>query len=100
MTSRPFTAAPILAVMAVVLVTMAAYVGGYLQRGDYLSASYSGKRLRWVARKYPSEWERDAFIPAGWLEAKLLCRDVCLKWEGDPAYPPTAGIHFFSPFRN
>jgi hypothetical protein len=27
MTSRPFTAAPILAVMAVVLVTMAAYVG-------------------------------------------------------------------------
>jgi hypothetical protein len=35
MTSRPSTAAPILAVLAVVLVTPGAYVGGYFWLGDY-----------------------------------------------------------------
>lgn len=38
MTSRPSPAAPILAVLAIVLVTLGAYVGGYFwlgQRFDY-----------------------------------------------------------------
>jgi hypothetical protein len=34
MTSRPSTAAPILAVLAIVLVVLGAYVGGYLWLGD------------------------------------------------------------------
>jgi hypothetical protein len=33
--TRPSTAAPILAVLAVVLVTLGAYVGGYFWLGEY-----------------------------------------------------------------
>jgi hypothetical protein len=69
MTSRPSTAAPILAVLAVVLAMLGAYVGGYLWLGtrELIVVDEGG-----VLHDYPHQWEASIFQPAAWVESKLL----------------------------
>jgi hypothetical protein len=62
MTSRPSTAAPILAVLAVVLVTLGAYVGGYFWLGEFTANTDDHA---FVCRSYPHDWKRVAYKPAG-----------------------------------
>lgn len=87
MTSRPSTAAPILAALAIVLVTLGAYVGGYSWLGRYnlLTVPGSASRRFAVARSYPQRWALIAYQPAGGVEAWLRQQEVYLLWDGDAA---------------
>lgn len=79
MTSRPSTAAPILAVLAVVLVTLGGYVGEYFWLSDcriYVSQSDTE-----IIRSYPKDWMRVVFTPGGWLEAKTRRASVWIQWS-------------------
>ena len=67
MTSRPSTAAPILAVLAIVLVMLGAYVGGYFLAGDYWEMG----NVRFIVRTYSNQWQAAAFQPAAWTESKF-----------------------------
>ena len=67
MTSRSSPAAPILAVLAVVLVTLGAYVGGYFWLGNYIT---NPARTR-IFRSYRFKWERDLFKPAARIEGMI-----------------------------
>lgn len=71
--TRPSTAAPILAVLAVVLGTLGAYVGGYLWLGTFFELPFTlqpgGSRL--VYREFPERWQRNVFQPAGMVESWL-----------------------------
>src|SRR5437762_1119651 len=67
MTARPSTAAPILAVLAIVLMTLGEYVGGYFWLGDY-GASPSGQ---YVLRLYRYQWLIPFFKPAAAVEERL-----------------------------
>ena len=83
MTSRP-TTAPILAVLAIVLVTLGAYVGGYFRLGRFSESGFLGKPDgRSVVRMYPYAWQSDAFAPLGRIERWLTGRDVFLWSEED-----------------
>ena len=58
MASRPSTSVPILAVLAIVLVTLAAYVGGYFwlgKRKDYIGMSVPS-RVEVIERRYAHSW--------------------------------------------
>jgi hypothetical protein len=77
MTSRPFTAAPILAVLAIVLVTLGAYVGGYFWLGK-ATGGILPPRTDFVDRNYGHAWMVPLYMPAGWLEAKLTQQKVFL----------------------
>ena len=67
MTARPSTAAPILAVLAIVLVTLGAYVGGYYRLGT---------KFTWpskdVWRVYPHAWQARLFSPGAAIESWLI----------------------------
>ena len=63
MTSRPSTAPPILAVLAIVLATLGAYVGGYLLRGRVFPVP-----IKVRARAFASYTERCLFWPAMYAE--------------------------------
>jgi hypothetical protein len=80
MTSRPSTAAPILAVLAVVLVTLGAYVGGYLWLGDAIILSAH------VEREFSHRWQCAVFQPAAWLEARLRQDTVRLTCPADDSW--------------
>jgi hypothetical protein len=80
MTSRPSPAAPILAVLAVVMVLLGAYVAGYLLLAQTSEAEdLDGEES--IARIYSQTWMPTFFYPGGWLEAKLTKRHVALNWE-------------------
>ena len=64
-TSRPSTAAPILAILAVVLVTLGAYVGGYFWLGEV-----SPGRI-YLCRIFPYRGLATAYKPAGWVESQI-----------------------------
>jgi hypothetical protein len=74
MTSRPSTAAPILAVLAIVLVPLGIYVGGYFLSGQYSDAVLDGQPI--IERGYRFAWQRSLFEPAARLEQWLVGRDV------------------------
>jgi hypothetical protein len=75
MTSRSSTAAPILAVLAVVLVTLAAYLGGYFWLGQYYyQATPAGMPFK--ARIYRTNFECWLFDPLAKIESKLSGCDV------------------------
>jgi len=74
MTSRPSTAAPILAVLAVVLVTLGAYVGGYFGLGEHYQHPFASTNT--IYRVYRHEWEASLFAPAAWVEGRVRERDV------------------------
>ena len=74
MNSRPSTAAPILAVLAVVLALLAGYVGGYFWLGGGATITFtttSGGTQPGIERRYGRDWLRACFEPAAWAEAKL-----------------------------
>jgi hypothetical protein len=67
MTSRPSTAAPILAVLAIVLVTLTiAYIGAY----RWMAIPSGGRTC--VYRKFRHKWQAKLLQPAGWAESKLI----------------------------
>jgi hypothetical protein len=78
MTSRPSTAAPILAVLVIVLVTLGAYVGAYFWLGVLEDATNEypelglGKSKPYLYRQYRYEWLVDAFRPAAKVESRLI----------------------------
>jgi hypothetical protein len=66
MNSRPSTAAPILAVLIIVLAMLGtAYVGGYF----WLGQRYDGDETAF--RVYPQQWMATAFEPAARFETWL-----------------------------
>jgi hypothetical protein len=67
MTSRPSTAAPIMAVLAIGLVTLGAYVGGYFLVEDYWEMGNVGV----IVRTYRHKWQAIVFQPAAWTESML-----------------------------
>jgi len=74
MTSRPSTAAPILAVLAIVLAMLGAYVGGYVWLGQAATIAFttaSGGSQPGMERRYAQDWLRRCFEPAASAEAKL-----------------------------
>lgn len=84
MTSRPSTAAPILAVLAVVLATLGAYVGGYLWLGQCsISYPHGDPDLPFdrIERGYPQRWMVTAFKPVSLVEASLFGYPVHLWYE-------------------
>ena len=71
MTSRPSTAAPILAVLAVVLVTLGAYVGGYM-----LLPTGSWHCPVGFVRQYSTDWQASAFWAASRVESWCVGQTV------------------------
>lgn len=79
MTSRPTTAAPITAVLAIVLVTLGAYVGGYfaLSEGeDFDSSTGVIHAPDILERYYPQAWQPIIFRPAATVEGWLRGHEV------------------------
>jgi hypothetical protein len=81
MTSRPSTAAPILAVLAIVMLPLGAYVAGYFWLGE-LSLWPVGGGDFFLVREYPHDWEADAFWPAGKLESLARGATVHVQSQG------------------
>lgn len=73
MTSRPSIAAPILAVLAIVLVTLGAYVGGYFWLGEYTLV-----KNEFILREFPYSWQAKSFWLAGQVESLLTRSEVHL----------------------
>jgi hypothetical protein len=91
MTTRPSTAAPILAVLAVVLVTLGAYVAGYLWLRSLAREVLINSETVAIVRHYPYEWQVQFFQPARKLEAWSRGIDVGLtsrrNKHGHPVFP-------------
>lgn len=69
MTSRASTAAPILAALAIVLVTLGAYVGGYFFAGQTVDwRDETGDPTLGIDRVYPA-WLAPIYQPAGKVES-------------------------------
>jgi hypothetical protein len=88
MTSRPSTAAPILAVLAIVVVTLGAYMGGYFWLGErteffFVMDTFSGHNPPRVTRSYSHEWIAAMFQPAGMVEAWWLDGPVVIDGNRD-----------------
>ena len=76
MTSRPSTAAPLLTVLAIVLATLGAYVGGYFwlatqSREAYTTTDYSDgtSSLTDITRIFPHRWQAVLYRPASDVES-------------------------------
>ncbi len=68
MASRPFTATPMLAALAIVLsLLVATYVGGYLWLGERIDIAQGI-----CIRSYPRPWLDELFKPAAQTESWLL----------------------------
>lgn len=90
MGSRPSTALPILTVLAIVLVTLGAYTGGYFWRSELWKSNgqmhqFSGDEvinlsvpITWE-RDYRTQWEAAVFKPAGKVEGWLRGIEVEVK---------------------
>lgn len=88
MTSRPSTAAPILAALAVVLVMLGAYVGGYFWLGHSFAIG------TWhVEREFTYHWQKAAFSPLGWLESTVTGVTVELVCPNDDSWHEIERIH-------
>ncbi len=76
---------PILAVLAIVLLLIGGYVGGYFWLGQY-------DRYSDISRSFRYAWMRTVYAPCGWCEAKLKRKFVSLRSRDDPfedeMYPP------------
>jgi hypothetical protein len=77
MTSRPSTAAPILAVLAIVLVTLGAYVAGYFCFGEYSRGfDMETDETLYVSRDYRHGLLAVAFRPCAVAESWVTGVDV------------------------
>jgi hypothetical protein len=73
-----------LAVLAVGLVTLAGYVGGYLAMSDYAEGLVKDNGQRIVFRQFPHVWQATAFWPAGQAEGWFKQTDVSVESETMP----------------
>ena len=78
MTSRPSIAAPILAIVAIVLMLLGFYVGGYCWFADY------GTSPGYVLRLYRYAWLVPFYQPAALVESKLRGVEVELGHNPEP----------------
>jgi hypothetical protein len=75
MTSRPSTAAPILAALAILLLPLAAYLGGYFWLGTRADRFHVlTSELARIDRTYPQRWLAIIYQPAA--RAEETVRDV------------------------
>jgi hypothetical protein len=82
--TRPSTAAPILAVLAIVLLTLgAAYLGGYFWLGQRFDYDETTTRL------YPQQWMASVFKPAAQLETWLTGIETWAQHQASPQPPPS-----------
>src|SRR5436190_6631420 len=94
MTSRPSTAAPILAVLAIVLVPLGIYVGGYFWLPAVSPAATSSGLV--LVKIYPYRWQAGLFSPAASVESFFGGTEVMLGSEEEMAArrlfkpPPTS----------
>lgn len=87
MTARPSTAAPILAALALLLLPLGAYVGGYHGLSEY-GVGYGISSNGTTYRAYSAHWQCELFKPAAWIESRLWGRHVKLLYSrGDFAFP-------------
>lgn len=79
MTSRPSTTGPILSMLAILLVTLGTYVGGYFWLGKRIdSLSLSPRtQIEAIDRSYAHVWLATTYRPAGWVKS-MLRRDVVI----------------------
>jgi hypothetical protein len=84
-------AAPILAVLAIVLAMLGAYVGGYFWLGERQELNSVQ-----TTRVYSARWQGTVFGPIAWVEGKLSRREVLLLEEIDGAYSTifSSGVGF------
>jgi len=78
MTSRPSTAAPLLAILAIIAAGLGGYAAGYFwlgQRKDYIGLS-APSRVEVIERHYSQPWLATVYQPAGKLEELLRRVDV------------------------
>ena len=79
MTSRPSTAAPILAVLAIVLALLGAYVGGYFGLGECFVIVEGGCPTR-IEQTYSTASLATVFETATKVDAWLTGREVVATW--------------------
>ena len=83
--TSPSTAAPILAVLAIVLVPLGAYVGGYFWLGVRVQGqtrNLLGNTVDVTQVIYNHDWQIRLFSPAARLESIVTGRHVSLhRWE-------------------
>lgn len=84
MTSRPSIVAPILAVLAIVLAMLGAYVGGYFWLGSYSETPSIWAKEGIVIRTYPHEWQVKLFRPLAILESWLTGYRIEIGAPGKP----------------
>lgn len=101
MTSRPSTAAPILSVVAIVLVTSGCYLGVYF---SVLRDSRPGGRTldsgieeEMIWRVCEHSWQKRVFAPAArfeslarWQHVELFCWSDVLKQDDELVFPSDA----------
>jgi hypothetical protein len=81
MTRRP-SAVPLLAMLAIVVVPLVAYVAGYFWMGKRmevlgLGVDNLGRPYPYsIERNYPQRWMTTIYRPAGWLEEKVRGVDI------------------------
>jgi hypothetical protein len=80
MTSRPSTAARILATLAIVAALLGAYVGAYFWLG-VARPGYVGNNLVHITRTYPFQWEALAFEPAAGVEGLVRGVGVTVAYQ-------------------
>ena len=72
MTSRPSTAAPILAVLAIGLTLFGVYLGGYF----WLCETTINASGTYIVRSYQTKWLRDSFKPAARVEGAIRRSEI------------------------
>ncbi len=85
MTSRPSTAAPILAALAIVLLPLGTYVGRYFWLGEQTDWPIENSRV--VVRDFPYAWLSEGFKPAGKIEKWLRNEPVLIMSSRSPPLP-------------
>ena len=84
MTFRSSIAAPVLVVIAVLLLLLGAYVGAYFGLCEH-AATFSRPEPMWgMGRYYSARWKCQAFAPAAWVESRVMrCQVILVCLEGD-----------------
>ena len=78
---RKSAAAPILTILALIVVPLAIYAAGYCWLGEYQEEAFLG-RVDHISRIYPQEWFATVFGPAAQAEEWLRGVTVTLAWNG------------------